>query len=72
MIDFHRYTLYSKWFDETDHIFEKFLIDSHDHIKWSDARFLCQFIELHSTLVKERIIIGITDFKFYRFPWIID
>jgi hypothetical protein len=72
MIDFHRYAFYCQWFDETDHIFEEFLIDSHDHIECPYSRLLCQFIELHSAVVKEWIIIGIADFKFYRLSWIID
>lgn len=72
VIDVHRYAFYSNWFHESDHVFEKFLIDSHDHIKWSYASLSSQFIELHSALMKEWIIIGISDFKFYWFPWVID
>lgn len=72
VIDFHRYALERERLDESDEVFEKFLIDSDDEIDSAYPRLLGEFVELHSTLVKERIIIRVPDFKFNRFSRIID
>jgi len=72
MIDLHRYTLERERLYEPDEIFEKFMINSDDHVQFSYSRFLSQFIEFHSALMKSRIIVGISDLKFDRLSWIID
>lgn len=72
VIDFHRYAFERDGLDESDEVFEKFLIDSDDEIDSAYPRLLGEFVELHSTLVKERIIVRIPDFKFNRFSRIID
>ncbi len=60
------------WFDQTNYIFEKFLINADDEIDFTNTSLLSEFIELHGTIAKSRIIIRISYFKLDRFTWVVN
>lgn len=71
MIDGYRDAWYFDGFDETNDIFEKFLVNTNNEVDLPDVRFLSEFIEFHSTITKTWIIVRISNFKFDRFSWVI-
>jgi len=72
VIDSYWHSLDTYWLNESDDIFEKFLIDTNDEIDFTDTCFLSELIEFHSAITESWIIVRITDFEFDRFSWIIE